>query len=55
MITAITNALQVVDANGEFSNVTLILQAIVVNNLPNLLPIQLQNMCNILNINTSGL
>jgi len=54
IISAITTALQTADANGEFSNVVLVMQALIVQTLPNLSLTQLQQICTILNINTSG-
>ena len=53
MIAAITSSLQTADSNGEFSNVILLLQAIIINGMPNYTITQLQTMCTVLNINTS--
>jgi hypothetical protein len=54
MISAITTALQTQDANGEFSNVILVIQALIISSLQTMGLPQLQNICTILNINTSG-
>jgi len=54
IIAAITAALQQQDANGEYSNVILLLQQMILNQLPLMQTDQLQNICTILNINTSG-
>ncbi len=53
IIEAITAALQTQDSNGEYSNVVLLMQALMINNLSVMSDTQLQNICNILNINTS--
>jgi hypothetical protein len=53
MVQAIVTALQTADANGEFSNVVLLMQAQLISWVPNASVDQLQSMCQILNINTS--
>jgi hypothetical protein len=54
MIAALTAALQATDANGEFSNVILLVQAQIIYSLQFASPDQLQALCAALNINTSG-
>jgi hypothetical protein len=54
MINALTSALQQQDSNGQYYNVTLVLQTAIINSLPNLTITQLQNMCTILGINTGS-
>ena len=54
IIAAITQALQQQDASGEFSNVIFLMQQIIINQLQIMQMSQLQNIANILNINTSG-
>ena len=54
MVQAIITALQKADANGEFSNVILLIQAQLISWIPNASIDQLQSMCQTLNINTSG-
>lgn len=53
ILAAIAAALQVQDANGEYSNVTLVMQALIIKSLPNLSQDQITNLCNLLGINTN--
>lgn len=54
IISAITTSLNTPDANGEYSNVLLLVKQSIINNLNSMSPDQLQEICTVLNINTSG-
>lgn len=54
IISAITTSLNTPDANGEYSNVLLLVKQSIINNLSSMSPDQLQAICTVLNINTSG-
>jgi hypothetical protein len=53
IIAAITAALQQQDSNGEYSNVILVMQTILINQLQLMDAAHLQIIANALNINTS--
>ncbi len=54
ILAAIAAALQQQDSNGEYSNVTLVMQALILKSLPNLSQDQITNLCTILNINPNS-